>query len=224
MSNPPNFNIVIPIYDGVDLMDVAAPHEIFSWINAYWTEKTIVITLAAKEDKTILTRDKLKLTPDTTFEVCYKEKYQADLIWVPGGDVKPLKCMMEDTDYQGFLKQQSANATWVTSVCEGAMLLASAGLLDGYLATTHWAFITCLKSFKSINVAEGYPRYVVDRNRVTGGGISSGLDESLKIVSLIAGDDVAQQIQLVTQYFPCPPFSGKIPDSDTCPLDSVECS
>ncbi len=222
MANLPVFNIVIPIYEGVDLMDVAAPHEIFGWMNTYWTEKTVKITLAAHKDKPILTRDKLKLTPDITFDKCYKKKFQADLIWAPGGDVKPLKAMMQDKDYQGFLKDQSARAAWVTSVCEGALLLASAGLLDGYLATTHWAFKTCLQKFKKINVAEGYPRYVVDRNRVTGGGISSGLDEAFKIVSLISSDDIAQQVQLVTQYFPCPPFSGKIPGSDTCPLDSVK--
>jgi cyclohexyl-isocyanide hydratase len=224
MENPTAFNIVIPIYEGVDLMDVAAPHEIFGWMNTYWTEKTgnsVKITLAAHKEGTVGTRDGLKLTPDTTFDCCYEEQYQADLIWTPGGDVKPLKAMMYDKDYQGFLKNQSGKATWVTSVCEGALLLASAGLLDGYLATTHWAFKTCLQQFKNINVAEGYPRYVVDRNRVTGGGISSGLDESLKVVSLISSDDIAQQIQLVTQYFPCPPFSGKIPGSDTCPLDSV---
>ena len=222
MPKLPVFNIVIPIYDGVDLMDVAAPHEIFSWMNGYWTGHSVKITLAAHKNKTILTRDKLKLTPDTTFTSCYRRKFKADLIWVPGGDLKPLKKMMHDADYLNFLQTQSKTAKWVTSVCEGALLLASAGLLDGYLATTHWAFIPCLKAFEQIKVAEGFPRYVVDRNRVTGGGISSGLDEALKVVSLISSDDVARQIQLVTQYFPCPPFAGKIPGSDTCPLDSVK--
>lgn len=67
-------------------------------------------------------------------------------------------------------------ARFVTSVCEGALLLAAAGLLDGYEATTHWAFIPCLKEFPTVKVVEGNPRFVVDRNRVTGGGISSGLE------------------------------------------------
>ena len=221
-KKPPLFNIVIPIYDGVDLMDVAAPHEIFSWMNTYWTKRTVKITLAAAKNKTVLTRDNLKLTPDTTFDSCYKRKFKADLIWVPGGDVKPLKAMMHNADYLKFLRKQSETAQWVTSVCEGALLLASAKLLDDYTATTHWAFIPCLKEFKNISVAEGYPRYVVDRNRVTGGGISSGLDEAFEIVSLISSADIAQKIQLVTQYFPCPPFAGKIPGSDTCPLASVK--
>lgn len=60
--------------------------------------------------------------------------------------------------------------------------LAAAGLLDGDLATTHWAFIPCLAAYPQVNVAQGYPRFVVDRNRVTGGGVSSGLDEAFKLV------------------------------------------
>lgn len=208
----------MPIYNGVDLMDVAAPHEMFTWMNSYW-DRTVKVTLAAAAKKTIETRDKFKIVPNTTFDACYKRKFKADLLWVPGGDLKPLKKMMRNADYLGFLKKQSETAAWVTSVCEGALLLASAGLLDGYKATTHWAFIPCLKEFPNIKVAKGYPRYVVDRNRVTGGGISSGLDEALKIISLISSDDIAKQVQLVTQYFPRPP-KGKITGSDKCPLDS----
>jgi cyclohexyl-isocyanide hydratase len=102
------------------------------------------------------------------------------------------------------------------------LLLAQAGLLDGYLATTHWAFIPCLKRFPAISVAEGHPRFVVDRNRVTGGGISSGLDESLKMVELLAGYEVAQKVQRFTQYYPSPPVASMIPPTDTCPLDGTE--
>jgi cyclohexyl-isocyanide hydratase len=121
--------------------------------------------------------------------------------------------------YLDFLITRSAHASWVTSVCEGALLLAQAGLLDGYLATTHWAFIPCLKQYAAVKVAEGYPRFVVDRNRVTGGGVSSALDESLKLVELIAGYAVAQQVQQFTQYYPCPPVASTITPTDSCPLD-----
>jgi cyclohexyl-isocyanide hydratase len=120
--------------------------------------------------------------------------------------------------YLDFLITRSANARYVTSVCEGALLLAQAGLLDGYLATTHW-FIPCLKQFRHVKVAEGYPRFVVDRNRVTGGGISSGLDEALKMVELLAGYDVAQKVQQFTQYYPAPPVASVIPEPGGCPLD-----
>src|SRR6185436_15770009 len=121
-----------------------------------------------------------------------------------------LRRMMVNPRYLEFLQDQSAEAEWVTSVCEGAMILAASGLLDGYKATTHWAFLPCFQEFPEVKVAAGYPRYVVDRNRVTGGGISSGLDEALKLVELIAGKKIAEQVQVTTQYFPKPPVKATI--------------
>jgi transcriptional regulator GlxA family with amidase domain len=215
----PPYNIAIPIYEGVDLMDVAAPYEIFNWMGVYWKAKTVKVELVAANMLTIKTRDGLKLTPDKCFDDYHKHNLQADLLWVPGGDPKKLQEMMQDSCYLDFLKKQSEAASYVTSVCEGALLLASAGLLDGYSATTHWAFIPCLKAFPKIKVADGYPRCVVDRNRVTGGGISSGLDEALELVARVSSYDVAKQVQLTTQYFPQPPFSGDIPGAKECSLE-----
>jgi len=215
-----DFNIIIPIYDGVDLMDVAAPVEFFSWMAVTWKVKKVTVSLVAEADGIVKTRDGMKLTPDHSFGEYYCENgLKADLIWVPGGAPESLQIMMKGGAYLDFLKTQSESAEYVTSVCEGALLLAAAGLLDGYEATTHWAFIPCLKAFPKIKVADGFPRYIVDRNRVTGGGISSGLDEALKIISIIAGEEIAIQTQLTTQYFPEPPICGKIPNATTCPID-----
>ncbi len=219
----PVFNITIPIYEGVDLMDVAAPCEMFNWMGVYWkAERTVVVRLAAATAKTVKTRDKLKLTPDITFAEYDKKRLPTDLIWVPGGDVPHLSKMMKNEAYLNFLKKQSKQAVYVTSVCEGALLLASAGLLDGYEATTHWAFVPCLKKFPKIAVADGYLRFVVDRNRITGGGISSGLDEALEVIARVSSYEIACQVQLITQYFPKPPINGSIPDrNDKCPLDGA---
>lgn len=211
----PPFNIAMPVYEGVDLMDVAAPYEIFNWMGTYWKERAVKVFLVAATADVLKTRDGMKLTPDETFDD-FRE--QADLLWVPGGDPDALREMMSDSGYLNFLRGQSGRAAYVTSVCEGALLLASAGLLDGYSATTHWAFIPCLKSFRKVKVADGYPRYVVDRNRVTGGGISSGLDEALELVARVSSYEIARQVQLVIQYFPRPPFGGDIPGSDKCPI------
>lgn len=216
------FNITIPIYEGVDLMDVAAPCEMFNWMGSYWKpERDVTVNLAAAKTKCVRTRDNLKLTPDVSFADLHKNNLQTHLLWVPGGDLVKYKQMLTDKTYLDFIKKQSEKAVYVTSVCEGALLLASAGLLDGYEATTHWAFVPCLKKFPNVKVAAGFPRFVVDRNRVTGGGISSGLDEALELIARVSSYEIARQVQLVTQYFPQPPINGSIPDSnDKCPLDN----
>ena len=126
---------------------------------------------------------------------------------------------MQNPEYVQFIQSRSQNAQYVTSVCEGALIAADAGLFDGYEVTTHWAFIECLKKYP-VTVVEGYPRFWHDRNRVTGGGISSSLDEALYLVKLIAGEGVAKRIQRVMQYFPDPPVSSELPDAPPpCPLE-----
>ena len=237
MTKPQVFKIGIPIYDQVDLMDIAAPCEMFFWMNQTWQTKTsnqksAQVLLVSATSQAVTTAAGVAITPTVTFEACP----QLDMLWVPGGYPAALKARMSDPVFLNFLRKQSQQAKFVTSVCEGAMLLASAGLLDGYQATTHWAFISCLKRFYKVEVVKGHPRFVVnhdqarDRFVVTGGGISSGLDEALKLVELMTnemlgpgtGEAVAKGVQLTTQYFPKPPFSGKIPGSAHCPLDDVK--
>ena len=99
--------------------------------------------------------------------------------------------------YLDFLIRQSQKARYVASVCEGALLLAAAGLLGGYAVTTHWAFVPCLtERFPDVKVVDGHPRFCLDRNRLTGGGISSGLDEALALIQLLKGTAVAQSVGL----------------------------
>jgi cyclohexyl-isocyanide hydratase len=209
--------IGIPIYDQVDLLDVAAPAEIFDSMRTEAQQLGVEVCLVAEHLRDVVTKAGVTLKPDK----CFAEVPHVDVLWVPGGDPSALKKLMHDPkrSYLNFLITRSASAQYVTSVCEGALLLAEAGLLDGYLATTHWAFLPCLRQYKAVRVAEGHPRFVVDRNRVTGGGISSGLDEALKMVELLAGYDVAQKVQQYTQYYPSPPVASTIPPAGTCPLD-----
>lgn len=220
MSTPttakPEFVIAIPLYNGVDLMDVAGPTEMFASVNPHWADREIKLYHVAQDRQVVTTRDGTQLVPHKTFA----ELPAADLLWTPGGDPAVLSCLMyteAGKPYLDYLRQIAAQASWVTSVCEGALLVAQAGLLDGYKATTHWAFMNCLRGFPKITVIEeGHPRYVVDRNRVTGAGISSGLDEALAVIELLAGTSVAQMVQLFTQYFPKPPVTGTIPDAGPC--------
>jgi transcriptional regulator GlxA family with amidase domain len=96
-----------------------------------------------------------------------------DVLWVRGGDPTALAHLMENRTYLDFLLRQSATGRYVASVCEGALLLAAAGLLDGYMATTHWSFIPCfVERFPQVLIAPGHPRFHLDRNRLTGGRCS----------------------------------------------------
>jgi cyclohexyl-isocyanide hydratase len=213
------FVIGIPVYDGVDLLDVAIPYELFNWMAQIEAQDADagprkVVRLVSVDGAGVKTRDGLRMHADH----CCEDSPPFDVLWTPGGDPARLEKLMLDARVIGFLRRQAAHAQYVTSVCEGALLLAAAGLLDGYRATTHWAFIACLKLFPKIHVADGYPRYVVDRNRVTGGGISSGLDEALKMIALLSSETVARKVQLSVQYRPQPPFDDGDPSTAKPPI------
>jgi cyclohexyl-isocyanide hydratase len=201
--------IGIPVYQDVDLLDVTGPKEIFSWMGK---DVTVEIIADKANKKSIKSRDGLIFTAPKTFEDASK----LDVLWVPGGAPDALNRELAQGTYIEFLKKQSG-AKYICSVCEGAILLAASGLLDGYLMTTHWRFIPCLSKFK-VKVAEGFPRFVLDRNRLTGGGISSGLDEAFKLVELLTDYETAQDIQQTTQYYPCPPVASEIVPATDCPL------
>ena len=111
-----------------------------------------------------------------------------------------------------FLADRGAGAAWVTSVCNGALLLAAAGLLDGYAAITHWAWLDSLRKFKKVTVPTCvYARYHRDRNRVTAGGVSSGIDAALFLAGLWFGEGAAKGSQLMNQYAPDPPYADGLP-------------
>ncbi|HEX7317117.1 MAG TPA: DJ-1/PfpI family protein [Pyrinomonadaceae bacterium] len=218
-KQPPDFNITIPIYEQVNLFDVTSACEMFYWMGQYWTERTVAVRLVSANGCRVKTHAGPILTPDESFDSFNQKGLVTHLIWVPGAGDDTISGMMKDTHFLDFVSAQAKNAEYVTSVCEGALLLATAGLLDGYSATTHWSVVPCLRQFKNVTVADDYPRFVVDRNRVTGGGVSSGIDESLEIIRIVAGEKIAKQAQVVTQYFPQPPVMGQIPCNVTCDID-----
>jgi cyclohexyl-isocyanide hydratase len=203
--------VSVPVYDQVDLFDVAAPHEVLRWMDPDLEIRLV----AGAADSTVTTRDGFRFLSTHSFA----EDTPIDVLWVPGGNPGALAPMMNgsgDKRYVEYLSRVAGQAKWVCSVCEGALLLAAAGLLDGYEATTHWAFLPCLKSFDKISVVPGFPRFHRDRNRLTGGGISSGLDESLELVRLIAGDSTARDVQRTLQYYPQPPFQSDLQEPGRC--------
>ena len=126
-----------------------------------------------------------------------------DVVLVPGAvDVRPV---MKDDRVLGWLRGAHQTTRWTTSVCTGALILGAAGLLEGKRATTHWLMLDKLAAFGAEPVAE---RVVVDGKLVTGAGVSAGIDLALRLVQTIAGDAVAQTVQLAIEYDPAPPFSA----------------
>ena len=209
----------IPVYEGVNLLDVAGPLEMFYWASRDNPLETVLVS-ADGGGVTSLNGVYFKA------QASFAQTPALDILWVPGGKPAALEAIMRDeySSYLQYLRQIARSATWVCSVCEGAMLLARAGLLKNHKATTHWAFVPCLQKFDGITADTKHERFVVSQrkdpteNRLTGGGISSGLDEALKLISLLFGDGAAEEVQVATQYFPKPPVMGVIPATSECPI------
>jgi cyclohexyl-isocyanide hydratase len=130
-----------------------------------------------------------------------------DILCVPGGT--GVTDVMNDDEAMAWLRSAGATATWVTSVCTGSLILGAAGLLTGYRATTHWAWHHHLALFGAEPV---HARTVVDRNRVTGGGVTAGVDFALTLIAEIGGPALAQTLQLGFEYDPAPPFDAGTPE------------
>jgi transcriptional regulator GlxA family with amidase domain len=201
----------IPVYQGVNLLDVAGPLEMFYWAGRSNALETVLVSA---DGLGVTSMNGVRFEPHASFA----QTPALDILWVPGGNPDALATIMTNPNspYLQYLRQIAAGAKWVCSVCEGALLLARAGLLDGHAATTHWAFVECLRRFPAIAVDTTHQRFVVSGNRLTGGGISSGLDEALELVSLLFGAESAKDVQVTTQYFPRPPVMGVIPPTPAC--------
>jgi cyclohexyl-isocyanide hydratase len=144
-----------------------------------------------------------KISPTVTFADCP----QLDVVCVPGGP--GVGEVLTDRETLAFLRRQGARARYVASVCTGALVLGAAGLLDGYQSTTHWMFRSYLPLFGA-RPANG--RVVRDRNRITGGGVTAGIDFALALAAELVGEEAARMVQLALEYDPQPPFDCGSPE------------
>ena len=193
------------IFPRMDQMDLTGPFEVLTHIpNADYR-------LAWKDKAPIRDVRGLMLTPDTTLA----EAPQFDVLHVPCGQGQ--EQLMEDEEVLDFVRRQAVGARLVLSVCTGALICGAAGLLRGVRATTHWSCFHLLEYFGAIPVDE---RVVVDGKFVSAAGVSSGIDGALRAAQILAGDRVAQTIQLAMQYAPEPPFRAGSPK--TAPPEIVE--
>ena len=117
---------------------------------------------------------------------------------------------MKDEQILNFLSKQDTTAQYITSVCTGSLILAAANLLQGYEATCHWAF---QEQLKMLGVTVVDKRIAIDRNRITGAGVTSGIDFGLVLLSLLYDDDMAKMAQLMMEYQPQPPFDAGKPET-----------
>jgi cyclohexyl-isocyanide hydratase len=185
------------LYPGLTQLDLTGPFEVMHRIPG------AEVHLVWKTREPVAADSKLLLSPSTTLAACPK----LDVLFVPGGGGQV--ALMQDEPVIRYLQDQGTGAKFVTSVCTGALVLGVAGLLEGYDAATHWAFMDLLPMFGARPVRR---RVVVDRNRVTGGGVTAGIDFGLRLAALLSSETIAKGIQLGLEYDPEPPFRSGHPD------------
>lgn len=201
MAEP--LHIAFLLYPDVTQLDLTGPAQVLSRLG------DVRLDLVAKTDAPVPTDSQFPLHPTATFA----QVPRTDILCVPGGF--GTVAAMEDAETLAWVRQVAEGAAWVTSVCTGSLLLAAAGLLRGYRATSHWGSRDQLAWFGAEPVAE---RVVFDRNRVTGGGVTAGIDFALALTARIRGEDHARFVQLSLEYDPAPPFDSGSPehaDADT---------
>jgi len=184
------------LYPGLNFLDLIGPHAVLN--------RSTSVHLIWKNLDLLTVDSGIAVKPTTRMEDCPRN---LDVLFVAGGP--GLTDVMQDRAWLEFLADQGSRAKYVTSVCSGSILLGAAGLLRGYKATSHWAYRDLLPLFGAVPVRQ---RVVIDRNRITGGGVTAGIDFGLTLLSILFGENLAKAIQLANEYDPHPPFDAGTPE------------
>ena len=196
MSAP--LQIGLLVFPKVTQLDLTGPLQVFASVPG------AQVHLIWKRIEPVPSDSVLTLTPTVSFADCP----QLDVICVPGG--AGTDDMINDAEMLEFLRRQATGAKYITSVCTGSLVLGAAGLLKGYRATTHWTSMDYLAPYGAMPTKT---RVCVDRNRVSGGGVTAGIDFALTLVSILVDRQTAEGIQLRLEYNPAPPFNSGSPDT-----------
>jgi putative intracellular protease/amidase len=190
-------DIAIPIFDGITALDAIGPYEVLSRLPGARARFVALSPGPYRTDNkqlALVADDPLSAVPHPA------------IVLVPGGF--GTRALMTEKRLLDWIREAHQTSQWTTSVCTGSLLLAAAGLLNGLEATTHWGSLDRLADFGALPVS----RRVVEQGKViTAAGVSSGIDMALTLAARIAGDEVAQGIQLSIEYDPQPPFSAGSP-------------
>ncbi|MCW2992404.1 MAG: glutamine amidotransferase [Solirubrobacterales bacterium] len=189
--------IAIPLFERFTALDAIGPYDVLSRLPG-----ARVTFIAAQPGPVRSDNGMLAITADAALA----DMPAPDVIVMPGGyGTRPL---LADEEMLGWVRRAHETSTWTTSVCTGSLVLAAAGLIDGLDATTHWAAKDELERLGARYVEQ---RVVQHGKIVMGAGVSAGIDMALTLAAQIAGDDVAQAIQLYIEYDPQPPFDSGSP-------------
>jgi transcriptional regulator GlxA family with amidase domain len=194
--------IGILIFDDAEELDFVGPYEVFTMAKGIKPD-AFDVQLIAERDAPVRCAKGMRVLPDATLDTCGK----LDLLLVPGG--QGTRREVENKPLLDWIAKVARTATWVTSVCTGAMLLTAAGPARGKRVTTHWAFVTALRERgEAAQVLENY-RYVQDGNVVTSAGVSAGIDMALWLVGQIQDIAFARDVQRRMEYDPSPPYAAR---------------
>jgi cyclohexyl-isocyanide hydratase len=185
------------LFPNVTQLDLTGPAQVLSRIPG------AKVHLAWKSREPVPTDVGFAILPTTSFAECP----QLTVLCVPGGF--GIADQLNDGETLDFLRRQGEGARYVTSVCNGALVLGAAGLLMGYQSACHWMWRHYLPLFGAEPVAS---RIVRDRNRISGGGVTAGIDFALALAAELAGDELARTLQLAFEYDPNPPFDCGSPE------------
>jgi len=196
--------IGLALFPGLCQLDLTGPHEVLARLPGARVE------VVARTGDPVATDRGLILTPDTTLA----EAPRYDVFVMPGGPGQ--QELMADPGWLGFLQAQATGARVMMGVCTGALVMGAAGLLRGYKATTHWS---CHDLLALLGAEPVERRVVIDRDRLTAAGVTSGIDGALALAEMLCGRATAERIQLAMEYQPEPPTGSGSPR--TAPADLV---
>lgn len=207
MSTSPK-KIGILIFDGVEELDFVGPFEVFGMSNEVFgfEGKTAPdqIILISPDGQPIVGAKGMKVIPDSSVD----EIDTLDVLLIPGG--QGTRREMHNKPLLDWVKLIAEQATWVTSVCTGALLYAAAGLTHGKKITTHWAETNLLEETDNKAIVLRHRRYVRDGNLVTAAGVSAGIDMALWLTGQRYTPDHARNTQRAMEYDPAPPYSADV--------------
>ena len=187
------------VYPGMTLLDLVGPLQAWSFLPGYELQS------AWHRPGAVLTDCGLSVQATHGFADAWADP---DVL-VVGGGAKPTLDLLGDSAVTTFLADRGSRARWVCSVCTGSLLLGAAGLLRGYRAATHWSAREALTQFGAEPSDE---RVCVDRNRITGGGITAGVDFGITVAGHWTGESMGRVIELLMEYAPQPPYGTGRPD------------